>query len=182
MISERRETRPMLSVLKIQGGQASDLVLCAEKCFGMATHWWVDRSWACGGDLCPACMAGINGRWICFYPCYSQGDPQRRIRLLELSATSYDKFNGLCRMEGFTESGGMAVHASRKKKGSPLSVTPIGEVPSSERKSLDDSSVWSAIGALYSLPAVKKLQSIASWSQDCEVIACARLKEVVRKM
>ena len=179
MISDRATKSVRLSVLKVKGGVASDVVVCSDTVFGFTTHWIDDRSWACGGDLCPACMQGVHVRWVGFYPVIPMGDERRRVMLLELSSTAYDRFRGLLRMEDYKTTAGVAVTVSRKKRNSPLVCEPIGTADANLLKSLDKSSVWSAIAALYSLPPVKDDETIEAWSQRCETVAAGQIKRVI---
>lgn len=181
MISERPEARAMLSVLKVAGGSRLEVVICSEKVFGFASHWVVNRSYLCGGPECPACAGGLQSRWHGFYPVILFDDEGRKVRLLELPASSFDRFSGLCRMEQYSSPRGILCSVSRRKANSPLRVDPVGLADGCKLKTLDERRVWSAIGVLYGLPQVGHDESPAEWSERCRVMVCSLLSGAIRK-
>lgn len=177
MITDAPIKRPKLAVLKIRGGQASDVVVCCREVFGLSTHWVEGRSYVCSGADCPACCQCWPSRWAGFLTVRIIGPASRAPMLLELSGSAWDRLSGLMRMEGYESIEAVVLHASRRKAKSPLQLDPVTIAKETAGRLIEDHAAWSAISVLYGLPQPRPDESIAVWNSRCEQ-AASRLIEL----
>lgn len=177
MIGEKPERRTKLAVLKVIGGRQTKVVVACDDVIGFSVHWLGGRSYMCAGDLCPACLADVGSRWNgCLVVRWSQGAASR-LMLLELSASAWDRFFGLVRMEGWSKLNGLAVSISRARAKSPLILDPIGFLDGPRPEPVVVWRMLDAVATLYGLPSAREGEGADDWS-DRAAPAAARLLQL----
>lgn len=176
MLGQEVGTRTKLEVVKVRAGQACEGVFVCSWVCGFWTHWVVDRSLMCCGDRCPACLAAVGGRWTGLLAVRVSFAESRRVCWVEVSASAWDRFAGICAMEGVKVLTGHPVRFERRRAKSPL-VVDLLSGPGVEVKEMPDWRLRDGLATLYGLPGTREGESVDEWEERAQPVAL-RLLEV----
>lgn len=165
MVGELPQTRTKVPILKIQGGQSSDVVIVSKGVFGFSVHWHQKRQYMCPGEDCALCNSQMPSRWNGFFVVRCQAGKTKKLFLLEVSASAFDRFSGLARFNGWKEHFGLECSLRRQRAKSPLMIDPICYTDDAGLAPVSDARGWDAIATLYGLPSFAPEESVAEWEQ-----------------
>lgn len=179
MVGELPVKRARLPILKVEGGAMVEAVICCDTVFAWHTHWVGSRSYVCPGEDCPACPD-----WECRWQGWLlvrllHGQRKAQPFLIELSATTFDRFDGLLRFEGGRQYFGLAVQMSRQRRRSALLIEPAGYVDPGGFKKADPLKVWDALATVYGLPTTAGHDTVEGWQTVASAQAGRLLQRAV---
>jgi len=163
MIGEVPVKRVRLGVLKVRSGMAAEGVIVVRQVLGFNVHWLLNRSYMCPGEGCAACFAGVGARWNGFLVVRVDLGNAQELRLLELSATGFERLAGLVRMEGWPDLAGVRFRAARSRAKGVLLVEPVARDESLAGKVVSEIRAWEPVATLYGLPSPMEEESLALW-------------------
>lgn len=177
MIGEMPVRRVKLPILKLKGGSQIECQVVGDQVFAWSTHWVGGRSYVCPGETCPCCP-DYDCRWQGWLLVrLVHGRNTRQRYLLELSATAFDRLNGLMRMDGRTELFGELLVMKRAKARSPLVIEPMGSASVEGVVVGKAAMVWDALATLYGLPSVNMKEGVDEWRVRAEARAAFLLQQ-----
>lgn len=152
-----------LPMCRVAAGGTVRVLLCSDFPLAIGTHW-CGSSVVCVGRDCPLCEVGPS-RVSVFsivrpYVAEKIGSPC----LLEMSAGSYARLDGLFRMEGVRWMAGASCVLSRRRANSPLCVEPITGLPLANVEALPVSTTLKAVCVLLKLPQPLDEEDPADWA------------------
>jgi len=163
MIGEVPVKRVRLGVLKVRSGMVAEGVIVVRQVLGFHVHWLLKRSYMCPGAQCAACFAGVGARWNGFVVVRADVGNAHELRLLELSATGFERLAGLVRMQGWPDLAGVRFRAARSRAKGVLMVEPVTRDDSLAGKVVSEIRAWEAVATLYGLPTPVEGESLAFW-------------------
>lgn len=181
MLGENPVSRTKLPVLKVRGGSDAKVTIASGSVVGFCVHWLAHRSYMCGGEGCPACLADVGGRWNGVLVVRWQRGAVRRLLLLEVSASTWERFFGLCRMEGWGSLVGLEVHCTRERPKSPLVLDPLGFVEGERAAGVASWRILDAVATLYGLPSAREGESAEDWQERAQPAAHRLIELALRR-
>lgn len=180
MIGEMPRTRTKMPILKIKGGMSVKVLPLVKEPIGFHSHWLGTRSFMCPGVNCPACFAAVGTRWVGFLPVrwFNELGGDSHVSVLELTAGSYERLEGLRKMMGHGSLLSMLCDVSRARNRSVLVLEPMDADQECERatKPFPEWLLLDAIATLYGLPACADGSSRSDW----EKLAVPRAIQLIR--
>lgn len=152
-----------LPVLRVHAGGTVQAILLQRKALSFCVHWQ-GSSVVCVGPDCPLCSISSPRQifWICAKPIIAS--KFGAVSLLEMSASSEGRLQGLLKMEGISDTLGLHVEMSRKRQNSPLVVVPIvGEIEPVRDVAIE--ATLDAVTVLLKLPMRLPEEDAAAWAE-----------------
>jgi len=157
-------SRAQLRVLRVVPHHPCEVELLSDELIWAGTHWIDGRQWLCAGGEeggCPGCAcqgSRLVGLTVVGLMVRGRVIPH----LLETSALSWSRLEGLARMEGLRVAPGLVVNVSRSRSRAGLRLEPTGlvadVVPFSEGQLVD------AFAVLFGLPLSQGGESADDWA------------------
>lgn len=163
-------SRVRMTLLKVASGGSVKGVVLSDAVASLRVHWIGRRSYICPGVECPCCLIA-ESRWVGFLVVRVAVRGGDRLFLLELTSGAFDRFVGLCKLEGWDSFYGVMFQALRERTKGPLIVEPVEMLMSTGGSPIVLRGVYDALATIYGLPGFREGEEVASWEERASAAA-----------
>lgn len=167
-----------LPVLRTQPGSVHQVTLQSEKVLYLGTHWF-NAQLLCAGEDCPACdwsPSKCRGFAIGLAEAVQRQTPV----LIEASAGSWSRVEGLRQMEGLAFKPGLRIEIGRRKRNSPLRLEPYAEGGPVEEQYRAAWRMVAALAVIFRLPIPRPDEDPQQWALRVKPAAVAKLAAAMK--